>query len=41
MDYREAYYKLMAALSDAADMLIKVQRECEEMYINSEGENEE
>ena len=39
MDYKEEYYKLMAAVSDAVDMLIKAQRECEEAYI-SDGDEE-
>ena len=34
-DYEKMYFALMATVSDAIDDLIKIQRECEEMYIAS------
>ena len=45
MDYKEMYLKMMRETEKAIDILIKVQRECEEMYISmnekSEVSNEE
>ncbi|MBQ8217492.1 MAG: hypothetical protein IJZ91_05985 [Oscillospiraceae bacterium] len=34
-DYKEMYLKLFRATEDAISNLIKVQLECEEMYINA------
>lgn len=33
-DYKEMYFKLFRATEKAIDLLIRVQRECEEMYIS-------
>ena len=33
MDYKEMYLKMMRETEKAIDILIKAQRECEEMYI--------
>lgn len=38
-DYKEMYLKLFRASEEATNVLIAAQRECEEMYIS--GENEE
>ena len=34
-DYKEMYLKMARAAADAAEILIAVQQECEEMYINA------
>ena len=34
MDYKEMYLKMMRETEKAIDILIKAQRECEEMYIS-------
>jgi hypothetical protein len=34
-DYKEMYLKLFRATEEAANILIKAQKECEEMYIGS------
>ncbi len=36
MDYKEMYLKMVRASEEAMNILIKVQRECEEMYLNAE-----
>lgn len=40
MDYKEMYLKMMRETEKAIDILIKVQRECEEMYIGMGEESE-
>ena len=39
-DYKEMYFKLMARVADAIDILVEIQRECEETYISGDDENE-
>lgn len=40
-DYREMYLKMFRANEEAVNLLIKAQRECEELYISSgEAESE-
>ena len=40
-DYKEMYFRLFRATEDAMELLIKAQRECEEMYLSAEDEAEE
>lgn len=40
-DYKAMYEKMFIAAENAMDMLIKAQRECEEMYMDSDDEDEE
>lgn len=35
-DYKEMYLRLFRASEDAMDIIIKAQRECEELYMNDE-----
>ena len=35
-DYKEMYLKMMRATEDAIRILVAVQQECEEMYLNAE-----
>ena len=37
-DYKEMYLKMMRATEKAIKILVDAQRECEEMYINSNDE---
>ena len=39
-DYKQMYFELMSKVADAIDILIKVQQECEDMYIEEEGDEE-
>lgn len=39
-DYRKMYYKLFGALVNITEELIRLQRECEELYISSGEEDE-
>ena len=39
-DYREMYFKLMAKVADAIDILTEVQQECEDIYINDDEDEE-
>jgi len=34
-DYEKMYFALMAKVADAIDLLVEIQRKCEEMYISS------
>ena len=34
-DYREMYYKLFRASEQAVSVLLRAQRECEELYLNA------
>ena len=34
-DYREMYHKLFRAAEQSIDLLIRAQRECEELYLNA------
>ncbi len=34
-DYREMYYKLFRAAEQAIDVLVRAQRECEELYLRA------
>ena len=36
-DYKQMYMKLMDATESAMDILIAAQRQCEEIYIETEG----
>ena len=36
-DYKQMYMKLMDATENAMDILIAAQRQCEEIYIETEG----
>ena len=38
-NYKEMYFKLMAATEDAIEILIDAQTECEELYISAGGES--
>ncbi len=38
-DYEKMYAKMFNAAEDAINLLIKAQRECEEMYMQSEDED--
>jgi len=40
-DYKAMYYRLFNTYTDVIEMLQKVQQETEEMYINSEDDEEE
>jgi hypothetical protein len=35
-DYEKMYFKLAARLADVTDLLIEIQRECEELYVENE-----
>ncbi len=35
-NYKEMYFKLMAATADAIEILIQAHNECEELYISAE-----
>ncbi|MDR0838382.1 MAG: hypothetical protein LBN99_01920 [Oscillospiraceae bacterium] len=35
-DYEKMYFKLAARLADVTELLIEIQRECEEIYIENE-----
>lgn len=39
-DYKEMYFKMVNAAEDAMNILIKAQRECEEMYLSDPEEAE-
>ena len=39
-DYKEVYLKMVRATEDAINALIKVQQECEEMYLNADEQEE-
>ena len=41
MDYKGMYLKMMRETEKAIDILIKAQRECEEMYIGMSEEEEQ
>lgn len=36
-DYRELYFTLFRATARAAELLVEAQRECEELFLSSEG----
>lgn len=38
MDYKEMYLKMMRATEEAIRILVQVQQECEEMYLNEDEE---
>lgn len=40
VDYRAMYHKMVNAAEDAINLLIKAQRECEEMYISTPQEED-
>ena len=40
-DYKAMYYKLFSTYTDIIEMLKKAQQEAEEIYINSEEDEEE
>ncbi len=39
--YKKLYFKLFCAISDVIETLENLQRECEEIYINSSDEENE
>lgn len=41
VDYKEMYYKMVRETEKAIRVLAEVQRECEEMYMNSEEQGED
>lgn len=40
-DYKEMYFTMLAASEKAIRIIIEAQRECEDMYINADDEDEE
>ncbi len=40
-DYKQMYMKLMEATENAMDILIAAQRQCEEIYIETEDPSDE
>lgn len=38
--YKELYFKMLSASEEAINAIIKAQRECEELYIRNETEEE-
>ena len=40
VEYQKMYYTLMAAISEATELLARAQQQCEEWYINAGAEEE-
>ncbi|MDY3079201.1 MAG: hypothetical protein SOR56_03175 [Oscillospiraceae bacterium] len=40
-DYKEMYFKMVRASEDAIRLLIRAQRECEELYMSAPEEDSE
>lgn len=40
-DYKKMYFELLNATEDALNILIKAQKECEEIYINTYDKTED
>jgi hypothetical protein len=36
VDYKKMYFKMVSAMEDAIELLIKAQQDCEELYISAE-----